>query len=96
MTGLTVVLEIVATYRLTRIVTADRIMDRFRAWAERTNAYVGYLVTCDWCLSIWFAPLPTIAVLLWPDSSIVLGVLLALTASAGTGMLSLLERKWDR
>jgi hypothetical protein len=95
MSWLMLLLVVVATYRLTRLVTADRILDGFRAWAERSNSTVGYLVTCDWCLSIWVAPLPTAAVLLWPDNRLVLGVLVGLVASAGTGLLSLVERKVD-
>lgn len=95
MSVLMVVLVVVATYRLTRLVTADRILDRFRAWCERSNSTLGYLVTCDWCLSIWVAPWPALAVVLWPGNRAVIFGLLALTASAGTGLLALLERKVD-
>ena len=96
MNWLIVLLVVVATYRLTRVFTADRIMDRFRAWAERTNSTLGYLITCDWCLSIWLAPIPTALVILFPGNRLVVGGLVALSASALTGLMSLLERKWDR
>ena len=96
MNWLIVLLVVVATYRLTRVFTADRIMDRFRAWAERTNSTIGYLITCDWCLSIWLAPIPTALVIVFPGNRLVVGGLLALSASAGTGLISLLERRWDR
>jgi hypothetical protein len=95
MTWLMLLLVVLATYRLTRLVTADRILDRLRAWAERSNSTLGYLVNCDWCLSIWVAPWPTVAVLALPGNRVVLGVLVGLAASAGTGLLSLLERRLD-
>ena len=95
MTWIMLILVVLATYRLTRLVTADRVTDWFRAWAERSNATLGYLVTCDWCLSIWVAPWPALAVVVWPGNRAVLIVLVGLAASAGTGLLSLAERRLD-
>jgi hypothetical protein len=96
MTWLTVALVALATYRLTRLVTADRIAEPVRNWVvERNPGWAGYLVTCDWCLSIWVAPWPAVAAVLWPDNRAVLAALLALSASAVTGLLSLVERRWD-
>ena len=97
MTALTLALVALATYRLTRLVTADKITERFRDWANgRKRSWPGYLVGCDWCLSIWLAPLPTVAVILWPDNRAVLAALVALSASALTGLIATVEQRIDR
>lgn len=96
MTALTVVLVALATYRVTRLVTADRITEPVRAWAERRGARVGYLATCDWCLSVWVAPAPAAVAVALPGNRVVLGVLVALAASAVTGLLSIVEARLDR
>jgi hypothetical protein len=84
-----------ATYRLTRLVTADKITEPIRAWASRRSEWLGYLSTCDWCLSIWFAPWPALALALAPTSGLVRVPLAALALSALTGLLALAERRLD-
>lgn len=52
-----------ACYRLTRLITADVILDRPRSWLYRNyveHASVQYLLGCAWCVSIWVA-LPVLA-----------------------------------
>lgn len=47
--------DALACFRLTRILTTDRIAQPVRDWAkdhESRESGVGYLVTCDWCTSI--------------------------------------------
>lgn len=96
MTALTLLLVAAATYRLTRLVTADRITEPLRAWVEARGPRVGYLITCDWCLSVWLAPIPSALALTFPGNRLVLGALAALTASAITGFASLIEQRIDR
>lgn len=49
---LTVLALVLATYRLTRLIVADKIFEGLR---NRTvGSKIGYLVTCPFCLSIWF------------------------------------------
>ncbi len=91
-----IVLAALSTYRLTRLVTADRILQTPRAWIVTRSRWLGYLVTCDWCLSIWVAPAPAVAVVLWPENRIIWGALIALSASALTGLLSLVESRLDQ
>jgi hypothetical protein len=93
--ALDVVLVVLATYRLTRLVTADKITEPLRVWLEARNPRVGYLATCDWCLSVWVAPWPALAVVVWSGSDVVRIGLLALTASAVTGLLSIVEARLD-
>ena len=93
MTALLVAVAALATYRLTRLVTADKITEPLR---ERvTSRWLGYLVQCDWCLSIWVAPWPALAVVLWPDNRVVMVALIALALSAVTGFVSLVEQRLD-
>lgn len=95
MNVLWLIIAMLATYRLTRLVTADKITERLRGFVVDRSEWLGYLVTCDWCLSIWVAPAPTIAVLWWGDVMLVQAVLVALALSAVTGLLSLIERRLD-
>lgn len=96
MTALLLLLVAMSTYRLTRLVTADKIADPIRDWAAgRRASWPGYLATCDWCLSIWVAPWPTVAAIVWPDNRAIFAGLVALTASAATGLISALEQKLD-
>jgi len=92
MTALLVLVAALATYRVTRLVTADQITEPLRAFAERRK-WTGYLAQCDWCVSIWVAPGPAVAVVLWPDNRVVLVGLLALTFSAVTGLIATIEQK---
>ncbi len=96
MTWLTVVLVALSTYRLTRLITADRIMDRFRDWCQSRGDFIAYLTSCDWCLSIWIAPPVAGIAVIWGDNRAVIAGLLALSASAITGLLSLGENRLDR
>lgn len=88
-------IAMLATYRLTRLVTADKITQPIRVWVIGRSDWFGYLVTCDWCLSIWVAPFPAVAVLIWGDITAVQVGLVALGVSGATGLLSLLERRLD-
>lgn len=58
-TVLGVVVDALATYRLTRLVVEDEIAAplRDRVWArdDPGMARIGYLVTCPWCVSFWVA-----------------------------------------
>lgn len=85
---LALILAALATYRATRLVTTDRIFAAPREWIEARYDRLGYLVTCDWCSSIWLAPLFVGPVILWPANRGVLFVLGTLAASAVTGFLA--------
>lgn len=56
----TLLLAMLATARLTRMVTTDRIFLAPRAWALRglirrygEDSLPPYLLTCDWCVSVY-------------------------------------------
>lgn len=50
-------LDVVATYRLTKLMLDDTIMDdvRNKIWDRYPpeSTKIGYLFTCPWCMSIW-------------------------------------------
>lgn len=95
--ALTYLLAALATYRLTRFITADALFEpvreRLEGLCEDRGWHRGtYLLNCDWCLSIWLAPIPAVAVTFWPDNRAVIVTLLVLTFSAVTGLASVWER----
>lgn len=55
--GLELVVDALATYRLTRLIVEDEIAApvRNRVWEQfdPADSKVGYLLTCPWCVSIW-------------------------------------------
>lgn len=87
MDALTALLVALATYRLTRLVTTDSITLPLRIRLE-ARPFVGALVTCPWCLSVWLAPAVAGVAVAWPDNRVILAGLVALSASAVTGMLA--------
>lgn len=88
-------LAVLATYRATRLVTADQISANFRSWVDSRWKRLGYLVECDWCLGLWISPIPAACVVLWGDNRVVLIGLVALSLSALTGFIHLIERRLD-
>jgi hypothetical protein len=76
-----------AVFRLTRLLTRDVILDelRERIWSrfppERSK--IGYLFTCEWCLSIWTGSLLYLSSILMPTTTSVIATVLALSAVAG-------------
>jgi hypothetical protein len=77
-----------ATARLTRLVTTDRITETPRnALVRRLGAEskLAYLVHCDWCSSIYIAPAVT-ALVWWQPSGVWIAG--ALAASHVTGYLA--------
>ena len=85
------VITIGAVMRVTRLVTADYITEPIRGrltkrWGE--DAKRSYLLTCDYCASIYVGP-PIVAVAaLWPDNRAVIIGLVALTASFIAGIVA--------
>lgn len=50
-------MDVVATRRLTRIINEDYVTQPIReaVWKKfpAKTSKIGYLFTCDWCMSIW-------------------------------------------
>ena len=57
MTTLDFVLLALATYRVTRFLTTDHLFETTREKIfnryNPSTSKIGYLFTCEWCMSIW-------------------------------------------
>lgn len=90
-TWLLFLITVGAIVRLTRIVTADYITAPIRdrlteRWGE--DAKRSYLLTCDYCASVYVAPIVATVAVLWGDNRVVIIGLLALTASFVAGIIA--------
>lgn len=86
-------LAFLACYRITRLITADEITRAIREKAFNRSRWLGYLVSCDWCLSIWIAPWISLTVILWPTNQFIWFLLIWFAISAITGLLSTIEER---
>ncbi|QFG12204.1 Hypothetical Protein OBI_RACECAR_76 [Arthrobacter phage Racecar] len=53
---ITLVTDIVAVHRLTKLVMEDKLTEDLRSWIYKKFPYGGkmqYLIGCPWCVSIW-------------------------------------------
>lgn len=94
MTVLEFVIIGLATYRLTRLVTTDTIFEtlRERFWKKHPpqSSKLGYLITCDWCMSIWVASVVVASVMIIP---VLVYVYAVFAVSAIAGLLTAYESK---
>jgi hypothetical protein len=83
------IVNALATHRLTRLVTTDAITEpvRKRVWEKYPpeTTKLGYFVTCNWCTSIWVGAGVAIADTVAPRAWRV--VALALAASSAVGLV---------
>jgi hypothetical protein len=83
-----------ATFRLTRLITRDVITEslRNRVWKKYPpeSSKVGYLFTCEWCMSIWTASLLYGCFII---TSVTVIVVVPLALSAVAGLLTAYEDK---
>lgn len=90
---LTVALAMLATYRLTLLVTADELTKGPREWlvrrfeAARMNK-VAFLLECPWCASMWVAMPVCASGWRWGSSGWWFVPAWVLAASAVTGVLA--------
>lgn len=74
-------------FRLTRFFIADALFDPVRNWIfskkPPQRSALGYLFTCEWCISLWIA-LPTVLFYAaFPATTFLVGCIFALSATAG-------------
>lgn len=83
-----------ATYRLTRLATRDAIFEsaRNRFWARfpPESSKLGYLLTCEWCLSVWLASVLFVSAMI---STVTVLVVAPFALSAIAGLLTAYEDK---
>lgn len=76
-----------AVFRITRVITTDGIFSKIREkiW-DKSPAYkggIGYLITCDWCTSIWVSSLVLSVYKIAPTPAITVWGVFALSGAAG-------------
>lgn len=81
-----------ATYRITRLLTRDTILEsvRNRFWDRfpPESSKLGYLFTCEWCLSVWIASLLFISAII---NTVTVWVAVPFALSAIAGLLTAYE-----
>lgn len=95
---LPVVLSLLAIWRLARLVAVDEITRPIREGIANRSDWLGYLVTCPWCISIWLAPLiavPTVMAIGVADPAW-WAILLVLCGSGVAGIMQSIEDRLDR
>lgn len=91
---LQIVFDVLATYRLTTLIKDDKItedirkvvFDRYGEPNDADSRKVSYLLSCPWCLSIYFGGLAVLVGARWPRLWKPLSK--ALSYSAVTGLLA--------
>lgn len=82
----TLVLVVLAAYRATRFLVEDVLFDPVRNWVWKRfppSTKFGYLFTCYWCMSFWVALAFVILLILLPDFTFVVSLVLAISALVG-------------
>lgn len=81
------IISALATYRLTRLVTTDEIAApiRDRIWEDYPpeTSRLGYVLTCNWCSSVYAASALQISRMIAPRTTTAVETILALSAVAG-------------
>ena len=76
-----------AAFRLTRLITTDVILDKLRerVWKKYPpeNGGLGYLITCDWCTSIWVSSLLVLLYKISSEPTVVAASALAISGIVG-------------
>ena len=84
------VIVALAVFRITRFVTTDTVFNRLREWVWKKhppeNGGIGYLLTCNWCSSIWVA-LPVVLVYS-ANQNVTFSVACVFALSAITGIIA--------
>lgn len=82
-----------ATYRITRFVTTDALFEplRNKIWKRfPLNTKIGYLFTCNWCMSFWVGSVVVLSAMIITELVFVYAVF---AVSAIAGLLTAYEDK---
>ena len=91
MDTLSLLLTLLATARVTRLVTEDAITERPRTWTLsklHPDHLPAYLVTCPWCVSVYAGGALAGAWYAWGDTRVFTAAVAALAASHVAGFLA--------
>lgn len=83
-----------ATYRITRLIIRDTIFEtpRNKFWSRfpPETTKIGYLLTCEWCMSVWVGSVVVTSAIIIPVTVYVYAVF---AVSAIAGLLTAYEDK---
>lgn len=82
----TYILLVLASYRVTRLITTDTILEfiREKIWKRYPpSTMLGYLITCNWCTGFWVSLAFVVAQILVPDVTFVVSLVLSTSALVG-------------
>ena len=85
-TFFTYIILVLASYRLTRLLTTDAIFEplREKIWKKfPPSTKFGYLFTCNWCMSIWATLFLVGLFLVVPLLAYVVSLVLSISAIVG-------------
>jgi hypothetical protein len=96
---LLIVLAAITVYRASRLITGDKVGEPVRNWAKRHSAWLAYLTSCDWCVSMYLGAAAA-AVVVWTSSDVLADdwlwfVVIWFAVSGVTGFLSTVEQALD-
>jgi hypothetical protein len=83
---LTYVVLVLAAYRVTRLITTDVVLERFRTWVWKKyspETKLGYLFTCNWCTGFWVSLAVILCYLILPSATFVVSLVLSTSALVG-------------
>lgn len=85
--ALHVIILALATFRITRFVVIDELFAPVRDWIWKakspSDSYIGYFLTCPWCVSLWVSLPLVFLYALNPSLTILIGCIFALSAISG-------------
>jgi hypothetical protein len=87
---LTLVLLILASYRLTHLITLDTITEPIRTRLASVP-FLGELISCYWCAGIWVSALLVAGHYWWPGPTGVIALILAI--AGGQALVETLSKK---
>ena len=81
------VIDALAVYRLTRLITQDELMEPVREFIWHNHppedTKIGYFITCPWCTSVWIGGAVVVARAVAPRQWDLVARALALSSVAG-------------
>jgi len=84
MSALNFVILALAVFRVTRLIMLDEILKPVRnAFWEKfppETSYLGFLFTCEWCVSMWVALPVVLFYAVFPTLTLLIGCIFALSA----------------
>lgn len=91
MDAITLIAAALATARITRLITADVITEPLRIAVFKrlnTEGKFAYLLSCDWCASVYVGAGVAASWWAWGDTKIWAASMIALSASYAAGFLN--------